>query len=102
MTKPRRIAIIVDGSPMVLTVPFVYLEDLQSGDDYYNNNLTDEKIKYYKKILEKVANRDSVCQFFDKFPDKDAQYFLGRQEVSNQDFLGIILDYNKDKKNRKL
>ncbi|MBE5757868.1 MAG: spore germination protein [Clostridiales bacterium] len=33
-----RIAIIVDGSPMVLTVPFVYLEDLQSGDDYYNNN----------------------------------------------------------------
>ena len=33
-----RVAIIVDGSPMVLTVPFIYMEDLQSGDDYYNNN----------------------------------------------------------------
>jgi len=33
-----RIAIIVDGSPMVLTLPYVYIEDLQSGDDYYNNN----------------------------------------------------------------
>lgn len=33
-----RIAIIVDGSPIVLTVPFVYVEDLQSGDDYYSNH----------------------------------------------------------------
>ena len=32
-----RVAILVDGSPMVLTVPFVFLEDLQSGDDYYNH-----------------------------------------------------------------
>jgi len=32
-----RVAIIVDGSPMVLTLPYVYIEDLQSGDDYYNN-----------------------------------------------------------------
>ena len=67
-------------------------------DDYYNNKLTEEKIKYYKKILDRVANRDSVCQFFDKFPDKDAQYFLGRQEVSNQDFLGLVLDYDEEKK----
>lgn len=33
-----RIAIIVDGSPMVLTVPFIYLEDIQSSDDYYSIN----------------------------------------------------------------
>lgn len=67
-------------------------------DDYYNNSLDEEKIKYYKKILDRVANRDSTCQFFDKFPDKDAQYFLGRQEVSNQDFLGIVLDYDDENK----
>lgn len=67
-------------------------------DDYYDNKLTKEKIKYYKKILDRVANRDSICQFFDKFPDKDAQYFLGRQEVSNQDFLGLVLDYDEEKK----
>lgn len=34
-----RIAIIVDGSPIVLTVPFIYVEDLQSGDDYYSNHV---------------------------------------------------------------
>ena len=33
-----RIAILVDGSPIALTVPFIYVEDLQSGDDYYGNN----------------------------------------------------------------
>ena len=30
-----RVLIVVDGSPIVLTVPYVFLEDLQSGDDYY-------------------------------------------------------------------
>lgn len=34
-----RVAIIVDGSPMVLTVPFIYVEDLQSGDDYYSSHI---------------------------------------------------------------
>jgi len=65
-------------------------------DDYYDNKLTEDRIKYYKKILDRVANRDSVCQFFDKFPNKDAQYFLGRCEVSNQDFLGLVLDYDEE------
>lgn len=32
-----RIAIVVDGSPMVLTVPYLYVEDLQSPGDYYEN-----------------------------------------------------------------
>lgn len=30
-----RIAIIVDGSPIVLTAPFLLIEDLQSPEDYY-------------------------------------------------------------------
>ncbi|MBQ0017054.1 MAG: spore germination protein [Clostridiales bacterium] len=33
-----RIAIIVDGSPIVLTVPFMLLEDLQNSDDYYQGS----------------------------------------------------------------
>ncbi len=33
-----RVCIIVDGSPIILTVPFVYLEDFQSGDDYYGDH----------------------------------------------------------------
>ncbi|NLD46365.1 MAG: spore germination protein [Clostridiaceae bacterium] len=32
-----RVAIIVDGSPFVLTVPFVIGENTQSCEDYYNN-----------------------------------------------------------------
>ena len=33
-----RVAIVVDGSPMVLTVPYLYIEDLQSPGDYYENS----------------------------------------------------------------
>ncbi len=32
-----RVGILVDGSPMALTVPFIYIEDIQSSDDYYSN-----------------------------------------------------------------
>ncbi len=32
-----RIAVIADGSPMVLTLPYLYIEDLQSPGDYYEN-----------------------------------------------------------------
>jgi spore germination protein KA len=34
-----RIALIVDGSPFVLTVPYVFIEGLQANEDYYNNFL---------------------------------------------------------------
>lgn len=33
-----RIAIIVDNSPIVLTVPFILLEEMQSSNDYYTNH----------------------------------------------------------------
>ncbi len=33
-----RVAIIVDNSPIVLTVPFVLLEEMQSSNDYYTNH----------------------------------------------------------------
>ena len=62
-------------------------------DDYYNGELTLEKYNYYLKILNRVANRDNVAQFFDKFPTEDEQYFLGREEVSNQDYLGMVERY---------
>ena len=32
-----RVAIIVEGSPIVLTAPFLLIEDFQSGEDYYVN-----------------------------------------------------------------
>lgn len=33
-----RVAIFVDGSPMVITVPFVIVEEFQSGEDYYQRS----------------------------------------------------------------
>lgn len=32
-----RIAIILDGTPVVLTIPFLFMEFFQAPDDYYNN-----------------------------------------------------------------
>lgn len=32
-----RIAVFVDGSPFVLTVPYIMIESFQSNEDYYNN-----------------------------------------------------------------
>lgn len=79
----------------IATVISTYREAI---DNYYNGKLDDEKIEYYSKILNRVANRESTSQFFDKFPGVEEQYFLGRHEVSNQDFLGIVLDYDNDNK----
>lgn len=33
-----RIAVISDGSPMVLTLPYLFVEDMQSPGDYYENS----------------------------------------------------------------
>ena len=67
-------------------------------DDYYDNKLTEEKLDRYIKVLERVANREATVQFWDKMPGVDEQYYLGRNEVSNQDFLGIVTDYDDDTK----
>ena len=65
-------------------------------DDYYDNKLTKEKLEHYIKVLERVANREAVVQFWDKTPGMEEQYYLGRNEVSNQDFLGIVTDYDEE------
>ncbi len=44
-------------------------------------------------ILRRVANRDSIPQFFNHKNDHECQYYNGRIELSNQDFLGVVLDY---------
>lgn len=55
------------------------------------NSLTDEYIDYALNIINRVANRESTPQFFDKLPGVHEQYFNGRKEESNQDFLGLVL-----------
>ncbi len=67
-------------------------------DKILNNNLDKKEEFYYLAILNRCANRESTPQFIDKLPTKNEQYFLGRDEVSNQDFLGIVKDYDENTK----
>lgn len=62
-------------------------------DKILNNTLTSEYSNYALNILNRVANRESTPQFFDKLPGVEEQYYLGRCEYSNQDFLGLVIDY---------
>ena len=67
-------------------------------DKLLNNELTIEDSKYYLKVLNRCANRESAPQFLNKLPDENDQYFLGRVEESNQDFLGLVLDFDEKTK----
>lgn len=62
------------------------------------NELTEAESKYYLAILNRCANRESTPQFVQGLPGKEEQYFLGRDEISNQDFLGIVLSYDEQTK----
>lgn len=59
-----------------------------------NGTLTNEVLEYYKRVLNRVSNRENKPQFYDKEPGVNEQYYTGREEVSNQDFLGIVYDYS--------
>lgn len=45
-----RVAISVDGSPIVLTVPFVFFEDVQNSNDYYTNPHYSTFIRYIRAL----------------------------------------------------
>lgn len=63
-------------------------------DKIVNKTITSEYITYAQNIINRVANRESLPQFFDGIPGHNEQYFAGRQEESNQDFLGLVKSYS--------
>ncbi len=63
-------------------------------DDIYNNDLDDEKLNYYCATLSRVANREVSTHFFLKEEDYTDEYYSGRNESSNQDYLGLIIGYD--------
>ena len=75
----------------IATVVSTYRKVIDSYYDDPNNYKYDQKLK---KVLDAVANRDSIAQFFDGNYDESTQYYNGRMELSNQDFLGVVIDYN--------
>ena len=68
-------------------------------DKYYMNTLTIEDVKKFKTNLERVSNRDNSSQYMKNNVDYNDQYYLTeRSEKSNQDFLALVLSYDKDNK----
>lgn len=67
-------------------------------DNYYNRTLTEEILEREEKILSRVANRETSTHYYLKEANHNDQYYTGRQELSNQDFLGQILSYDKEQK----
>ena len=76
----------------IATVVSIYRKVI---DDYINNKESYTYDIENEKILRNCANRDSVPQFFNNIYDSTCSYYNGRVEVSNQDFLGIVLDYDE-------
>ena len=74
----------------IATVILVYRRLI---DKIRNKTIDDAYTNYCLNVLNRCANRESTPQFYDKLPNESEQYFLGREEISNQDFLGIVLDY---------
>lgn len=60
---------------------------------YKEGKLTSELMEYYKRVLNRLSNRENKSQFFTGDVNRSDQYYTGRKEVSNQDFLGVVLDY---------
>lgn len=67
-------------------------------DSYYNGTLNDEILKEENKILSRVSNRDNSTHYFTKEADISDQYYSGRWEISNQDYLAFVLSYDKENK----
>ena len=78
----------------IATVVSVYRKII---DNYYHT-ITNEEYNKYERILRNCANRDSTVQFYNGIYDNTCSYYNGRVEVSNQDFLGTVIDYDNENK----
>lgn len=65
-------------------------------DAVYNGTLTEKFMLEQEKILGRVANRETSTHYFTKYADDTDQYYTGRQELSNQDFLAQVISYDKE------
>ncbi len=62
-------------------------------DRYYEGTLTPLVMKVLQERLDRVANRETSTHYFMKEADWTDQYYTGRSEVSNQDYLGQVIEY---------
>ena len=62
-------------------------------DRYYDKTLTSEIMEVLQERLDRVANRETSTHYFMKEANWTDQYYTGRSEVSNQDYLGQVIEY---------
>lgn len=67
-------------------------------DRYYANTLSDEVLEVLENRLSRVANRAVSTHYLLKEADYQDQYYTGRNEASNQDYLGQVISYDKENK----
>ena len=67
-------------------------------DAYYDGTLNEELEQKQAKILASVSNRESTTQYLFHEADETDQYYTGRQELSNQEYLGQVIGYNEEDK----
>lgn len=67
-------------------------------DNYYDGTLTEDLMKVFEERLNRVANRETASHYFLGKADYLDQYYTGRVEVSNQDYLGQVISYDHSSK----
>ncbi len=68
-------------------------------DDYLQDKaLYESKKEYYLSELKKSSHREFITGFYENQPDENAQQYGDNSYIRNFDFVGVVLDYDKETK----
>ena len=67
-------------------------------DRYYDSTLNDDILKVLEERLARVSNREVSTHYLLGEASAKDQYYTGRNEASNQDYLGQVISYDKSNK----
>lgn len=67
-------------------------------DRYYDATLNDDVLKVLEERLARVSNREVSTHYLLGEASAKDQYYTGRNEASNQDYLGQVISYDKSNK----
>ena len=67
-------------------------------DRYYDSTLNDDILNVLEERLARVSNREVSTHYLLGEASAKDQYYTGRNEASNQDYLGQVISYDKSNK----
>lgn len=70
----------------------------QAIDAYYEGNFTKEISKKYTDEIKKASHRHFTKGFLYGKPDSEAQIYESSSYIRNYDFIGVVLEYDKENK----